>query len=213
MAMSDRRIEYETHGLDLSDLLADPIAQWRRWFDEAVAAGCTEPEAAALATVDDDGLPDCRFVLVRDAGERGFSFYTNLESPKARHLLERPFATLVFPWLQLHRQVRIGGRATILEDEEADAYFAGRPRGSQIGAWASDQSSIIPDRAFLEARVAEEEARFDGGDVSRPPNWGGFRLVPEIVEFWQGRPSRLHDRLRYTRQVDDGSWAIDRLAP
>jgi pyridoxamine 5'-phosphate oxidase len=145
--------------------------------------------------------------------ERGFRFFTNYDSAKGRHLAARPYATLVFGWLELHRQVRIRGRVTRVADDEADAYFAGRPRGSQVGAWASDQSEVLPDRAALERHVADVEARFGGADIPRPPDWGGFLVTPEIVEFWQGRPSRLHDRLRYRRDATTGTWVIERLAP
>lgn len=210
MTIFERRSEYETAGLDRDDLAPDPFTQWRRWYDEAVGAGVHEPNAMCIAGVDTDGRPDARFVLVRGADERGFAFYTNLASPKAAQLVGR-YGAGVFGWLELHRQVRVRGAIERVAEAEADAYFASRPRGSQIGAWASPQSDVLSDRNELERLVADTEARFAGRTVPRPPHWGGLRLVPESVEFWQGRASRLHDRLRY-RRADD-AWLIERLAP
>jgi len=206
------RIDYDTVGLDVADVVADPLAQWWRWFHDAEAAACVEPNAMVVATVDDAGHPDARNVLARGADERGVVFFTNYESDKSRQMSATPAAAGVFSWLALHRQVRFRGAVERVSSAESDGYFASRPRASQLGAWASPQSQVLVDRAELEARLAEVMTRFGDADIPRPPHWGGWRLVPDIVEFWQGRPSRLHDRLRYRRQPD-GVWVIERLAP
>jgi pyridoxamine 5'-phosphate oxidase len=211
MSLRDRRVQYESAGLDVADVHPDPIVQWHCWYDEAVGAGLAEPNAMTLATVDDDGVPDGRQLLVREADERGLSFFTNYGSIKSRQLEAHPHAAIVFAWLELHRQVRIRGSIERLPDADSDAYFATRPRDSQIGAWASAQSEPLASRAELEAKVAAMTERFAGGDVPRPPFWGGWRLVPVSFEFWQGRPNRLHDRIRYDRAGD--SWTIYRLSP
>jgi pyridoxamine 5'-phosphate oxidase len=209
-ALAGMRRDYETRGLSEADVLADPLAQFRRWFDEAREVGLAEPNAMALATVDPSGQPAARTVLLKGLDRRGLAFYTNLESRKARELAANPKAALLFWWQAQARQVRFEGVIEPVEDAEADAYFASRPRGSQIGAWASAQSSVVAGRAALDAAEQEIAARFPAL-VPRPPFWGGYRLVPGCVEFWQGRLNRLHDRLRYTRRA--GGWTLERLAP
>lgn len=210
--LAARRVQYETAGLDVADVADDPVEQWHRWYREAASAGVSEPNAVVVATVDRDGRPDARNVLARGFDERGLVFYTNLRSVKSAQLAEAPHAAAVFSWLDLHRQVRLRGPVTRATDAESDEYFANRPRGSQIGAWASPQSEPIADRAALEARIADVEARFAGEDVPRPPFWGGWRIGLAEIEFWQGRPNRLHDRIRYTPDAA-GSWRLERLAP
>jgi pyridoxamine 5'-phosphate oxidase len=205
------RREYEARGLREADLLADPLEQFTHWFEEARNAPLLEPNAMTLATVDAAGQPAARTVLLKAIDRRGLTFYTNLESRKARELAANPKAALLFWWPPHARQVRFEGAIEGVADAEANAYFASRPRGSQIGAWASAQSSVIADRAALEAAEQQIAQRFAGGPVPRPPFWGGYRLVPERVEFWQGRTNRLHDRLRYTRHAE--RWRIERLAP
>jgi pyridoxamine 5'-phosphate oxidase len=196
-----------------SDVDANPLRQFERWFDEAVKAGVLEPEAMALATATTGGAPSARMVLLRDFDERGFVFFTNYDSRKARELAANPRAALVFFWEAVERQIRVEGRIETVSAAESDAYFAGRPRGSQLGAWASPQSDVLTSREALEQRVRDVETRFaDDKPVPRPPNWGGLRVVPDLIEFWQGEPSRLHDRLCFQRQAD-GTWLMQRLAP
>lgn len=211
MGISDLRIQYETRGLDAADLLADPVDQLNKWYAEAESAGVAEPNAMVLGTVDEHGHPDARVVLARGIDARGIVFYTNRESDKGVQLAVRARASAVFAWLELHRQVRVRGAVSWVDDAVSDAYFASRPRDSQIGAWASEQSRALADRAELEARVAEVGARFEGAEVPRPPHWGGYVISIETIEFWQGRPNRLHDRFRYARHGD--GWQIRRLSP
>ncbi|MBT5943668.1 MAG: pyridoxamine 5'-phosphate oxidase [Rhodospirillaceae bacterium] len=189
----------------------DPFAQFDAWFQEAVAAEPTLPEAMTLATVSADGRPSTRMVLLKDHGPDGFVFYTNFDSAKGLELLGNPNASLCFHWKTLRRQVRIDGPTVPVSDEEADAYFASRPRGSQIGAWASEQSAPVESRAVLEDRVRDIEKEYDGRDVPRPPHWSGFRLAPLRIEFWTDRPDRLHDRHVFDRDGD--GWRETRLQP
>lgn len=211
MDLTSLRREYEARGIDVGDLDPDPIAQARTWIEEAIAADCWQPDAMTLATVGGDGGPQSRYVLLRGLDERGFWFFTNRGSAKGRALADNPLAALTFGWLQLHRQLRVSGVVSELPDEASDAYFAGRPRDAQLGAWASHQSEPIQDREMLERAVAQAAERFKGADVPRPPYWGGYALQPDAIEFWQGRPSRLHDRILYTRA--DGRWTPRRLSP
>lgn len=198
----------------LSELAAvdDPIDLFRRWYDDATASGLLLPEAAALATASADGAPSIRMVLLKGVDERGFRFFTNYESRKARELEENPRAALCFYWSVLERQVRVEGAVARVSKEESEAYFRTRPRGSRIGAWASDQSRPIEDRAALEACAREMEERFRETEVPLPPHWGGYVLDPARIEFWQGRANRLHDRIRYARADGEG-WAVTRLQP
>jgi pyridoxamine 5'-phosphate oxidase len=206
------RRDYRAAELDDSAAGIDWFTQLRTWFDEAVRSGMVvEPNAIQLATVDASGRPSVRTVLVKAMDERGVVFYTNYESVKARDLDGNPYAAAVFAWLPLERQARLSGPVERVTRAETAAYFATRPRGSQIAAWASAQSSVIASRSALEAKVREVEARFAGVDVPAPPDWGGYRLRPEIVEFWQGRHDRLHDRLRH--RLVNGKWLVERLAP
>ncbi len=208
----DRRVQYETAGLDVDDVDRDPIEQWHRWHAEALDAGVAEPNAMTVSTVDLHGVPDARIVLARAVDRFGLAFYTNYESAKSRQLDAKPVAAATFAWLDLHRQVRVRGVVERVSDEQSDAYWASRPRASQIGSAASPQSAVIADRAELDRLVAAQELVHEHTDsIPRPPHWGGWRLVPDEFEFWQGRPSRLHDRIHY--RLDDDRWRIERLAP
>ncbi len=209
--LASLREEYDVGAIDPDTMNPDPVAQWRQWFTHASESGVYEPNAMVVATVDEGGWPQARNVLVKGVDERGFAFYTNLESAKAGELESAQRASLLFSWLSVHRQVRVVGTVTRVAASEADEYFASRPRASQLGAWASPQSDLIADRSVLERAVTDVVARFGEGEIPRPPFWGGYRVSPVLFEFWQGRPSRLHDRLRY--RWADASWHIERLAP
>jgi pyridoxamine 5'-phosphate oxidase len=195
-------------------LAADPLDLFRQWFDAVVAAAVVEPSAMVLATADGAGRPAARAVLLKGVDERGFRFFTNYASAKANDLQANPNCALAFVWPTLARQVRVKGRAERIPHEESAAYFATRPRGSQLGAWASHQSEVIADRGVLDARLAELEARYPAGEeVPLPPFWGGYVVVPDSIEFWEGRADRLHDRLRYHRGAPGEAWLVERLSP
>ena len=213
MNLRDRRIQYETAGLNSDDLDESPVQQWHAWYVEAAEAELPEPNAMAVSTLDAEGMPDSRIVLVRGLDDDGLTFFGNYNSAKGQQLDANPVASAVFPWIGLHRQVRVRGTVDMLPRHESDAYFASRPRDSQLGAWASPQSEVINGRDILNERHAEFAEKFAGVEVLRPPHWGGWLLVPEVFEFWQGRPNRLHDRFRYRRDDVTQDWVIERLAP
>ncbi|GIV35836.1 MAG: pyridoxine/pyridoxamine 5'-phosphate oxidase [Cyclobacteriaceae bacterium] len=205
------RREYSSQPLDTEHLLPDPVAQFEKWLEEAVKAGITEPNAMTLATVSESGRPSQRVVLLKGIENGQFVFYTNYQSGKGKELLQNPYCALNFFWAELERQVRIEGLAKRVSDEKASEYFRIRPRGAQIGAWASPQSAVIEKRELLEQRYRELEKKFEGREIPRPMQWGGYEVLPFLVEFWQGRPNRLHDRLLYIK--DEQEWIIRRLAP
>ena len=211
MPLADLRKDYTLAGLRRVELETDPIQQFQKWFQQALDARLLEPSAMTLATADQQGRPSARIVLLKGLDERGFIFFTNYESRKGRELAENPNAALVFYWAELERQVRVSGGAARISRGESEKYFTARPRGHQLGAWVSTQSEVIANRAVLEKRLDEFEQRYPGA-VPLPPFWGGFVLSPIEIEFWQGRPNRLHDRFRYTRRPDN-TWLIERLAP
>ncbi|WP_407884453.1 pyridoxamine 5'-phosphate oxidase [Scytonema sp. NUACC26] len=210
--IADLRKDYTLQGLSETDVDPNPFIQFKRWFDQTLAAQLVEPNAVTLATTTREGKPSARMVLLKGFDERGFVFFTNYNSQKGQELAENPQAALVFWWAELERQIRISGRVEKISDAESDEYFYSRPLNSRLGAWASNQSEAIESRAVLEQRIQELQTKYQNQDVPRPLHWGGFRTIPVEIEFWQGRPNRLHDRLRYTR-LDDGSWKIERLSP
>jgi pyridoxamine 5'-phosphate oxidase len=235
MAIADIRREYNLAGLRRRDLEPDPIAQFQRWFAQAAGARTSgrirsffvrlykslfmgerstliDVNAMTLATADKEGRPSARVVLLKGVDERGFIFFTNYDSRKGHELAENPNAALVFYWADQERQVCVAGKVSKVSEAESEAYFKSRPRGSRLAAWASRQSEVLPDRAALEAKWKELEAKYPGEEVPKPPYWGGYVLSPLRFEFWQGRPSRMHDRFRYSKQ-EDGSWKIERLSP
>lgn len=212
MSLADLRRDYSGAELDERSVDKDPLKQFLRWIEEAAKGDVLEPNAMTLATCGKDGLPSARVVLLKDADERGFVFYTDARSRKGQELAENPAAALVFWWGVLERQVRITGNVGRIDEAEAESYYRSRPEGSRISTWASHQSHVVPDRATLDAQWAEAARRFAAGEIPKPPYWAGYRVTPTEYEFWQGRPNRLHDRLRF-RRGDGGGWIIERLSP
>ncbi|MCU0552817.1 MAG: pyridoxamine 5'-phosphate oxidase [Leptolyngbya sp. Prado105] len=210
-SIADLRKDYTKETLNESDVDPNPVQQFQRWFDQAVKAELPEPNAMTLATASKDGIPAARIVLLKAVDDRGFTFFTNYNSNKGKELEANPQAALVFLWTELERQVRIVGRVEKVTAEESDGYFFSRPHNSRLGAWASEQSEIIPNRDVLEQRLATLKVEYENQEVPRPPHWGGFRVIPHEIEFWQGRSSRLHDRLLYCRQGEN--WTIERMSP
>lgn len=209
--LSQIRRDYNLKQLSKSSVSENPINQFGLWMDEALASNCNEPNAMTLATSTFEGKPSARVVLLKDFNNHGFVFFTNYESKKSKQLLQNPYAALVLFWPELQRQVRIEGQVKKTDDAESDSYFRTRPEKSKIGAWASPQSQVIPNRKYLESLKSDFQEEFSGKTISRPPNWGGYILQPNLIEFWQGRPNRLHDRIQYT--LVNEQWAIERLAP
>jgi pyridoxamine 5'-phosphate oxidase len=212
MDLADLRREYTKGGLRRGDLDPNPLVQFQKWFEQALTAQLIEPSAMTLATVGEDGRPSARIVLLKAVEDRGFVFFTNYESRKGRELAANPRAALVLYWAELERQVCIAGDVTKVSRAESEEYFSMRPRGSQLGAWVSKQSSVVPDRGFLEARLQEVEKQFGDRAMKTPPYWGGYLLTPLRLEFWQGRPNRLHDRFQYSKEAES-TWRIERLSP
>jgi pyridoxamine 5'-phosphate oxidase len=212
MNLADMRAQYSATGITREELRDDPVEQFRAWFDQACAAGFAEPNAMSLATAWRDGRPSVRTVLLKQYDERGFVFFTNLESRKAQQLADNPRAALLFPWVALERQVKIEGVVERVSIADATAYFITRPVGSQLAAWASPQSTVITSRQLLEMKWDEMKRKFADGRIPLPSFWGGYRVIPDTFEFWQGRVNRMHDRFEYSR-TDAGSWRIDQLAP
>ncbi|MFM2429014.1 MAG: hypothetical protein RLZZ511_227 [Cyanobacteriota bacterium] len=210
-AIADLRQDYRQAALLEADADRDPIAQFQTWFDAAVAAQLPEPNAMTLATATPEGIPSARIVLLKGVDDRGFVFFTNYSSHKGQEILANPQAAIVFLWTELERQVRIQGRVEKIAPAESDEYFYSRPPGSRLGAWASNQSEVVASRAMLDQQLADLEAKYANQEIPRPEHWGGFRVIPSVIEFWQGRSSRLHDRLRY--RLMEGNWVIDRLSP
>jgi pyridoxamine 5'-phosphate oxidase len=212
VTVADLRQEYMFNGLSEADVDPDPLRQFQLWFDQAVAAGLPEPNAMTLATATPQGRPSARMVLLKGFDAGGFAFYTNYESRKGHELAANPWAALVFFWVDLARQIRVEGQVAQLPSELSDAYYQSRPLGSRLGAWASAQSQVIADRGVLDRRLEALQTEYAEQPVPRPPHWGGYRVSPVSIEFWQGRPNRLHDRLRYWR-TETGDWLIERLSP
>lgn len=212
MSIADIRKEYQKASLDEREAPSNPIALFDSWFHDALRAEALEPNAMCLSTAGDGKHPEARIVLLKGINEGGFEFFTNYHSRKGQALMANPYCSLTFFWPELERQVRINGECTKLTSEESDIYFASRPRGSQIGAWVSQQSEKLQNREQLEKQLQETEASFENSAIMRPPHWGGFRVIPSQIEFWQGRPNRLHDRLLYER-VTETAWDLARLSP
>ena len=211
LAIADLRKDYTLEELSESEVDSSPFVQFQHWFDQAVEAQLPEPNAMTIATATKDGIPSARIVLLKGFDDRGFVFYTNYNSHKAQELIDNPHAALVFLWTELERQIRIVGSVEKISAEESDTYFYSRPIASRLGAWASEQSQVIVNRSVLEQRLEDLKAQYENQNIPRPSHWGGFRVKPVGIEFWQGRSSRLHDRLRY--QLQNGEWMLDRLSP